>query len=333
MGRNVRIFSLCLILFLFCLMASGSALLAQRFVTPEEGACHHLEEGEIDEAIEILQKILEANPANLNARLYFGVALYLNKNVEGASLQFEKVEKEVDKMLGASRPFGDEAMFTQLGMDRKSDILFTKQREGLLYFCRGLTLKEGKDFRNAEKKFKKALKLEYDEKATRLQLFDLYIKNRDEKKATQEVAELKKMGEEPESLAFLEGYLAYRKGNDQEALTAFMKIASSSLAAKGNMALIHYNSGDYQKAIGIWEGILSEHADDKESLVNIGRAHFHLGDIEKAQECFTRVGLNVNPTSIRHSCAGRNPVLSSCHPCGSMCARNLCSRRRVAGSR
>lgn len=109
------------------------------------------------------------------------------------------------------------------------------------------------------------------------------------------MAELKKIAGEAESFSLLEGYLAYRKGIVQEALAAFEKVASSNLTAKKNVALIHYNSGDYEKAIEIWGEILSEHAEDKESLINTVRAHFHLGNVEKAQECFTNAGMKVTP--------------------------------------
>lgn len=294
MGRCIKfLFLAFMLLLLFHL--SENPLLAQRFVTQEQGACHQIDQGEIDEAVEILQKILDANPDNLNARLYLGIAYYLKKDIEKSSKELDKVEGEVDKMLGASRPFGDEAMFTELGMDRKSDILFSKQREGLLYFCRGLILKEEKDYKNAEKRFKKALKLKYDEKAVRLQLIDLYLEKKDVKKASKEVAELKKLAGESEFFALLDGYIASREGNVQKALAAFEKMASSSLEAKKNVALIHYNKGDFQKAIEIWEEILSENPEDNEALINLGRAHFHLGNPEKAQEYFTKAGIQVSP--------------------------------------
>lgn len=295
MGWNVRCLYVFLLTIFLVTFVGGKPLLAQRFVTQEQGACHKIDQGEIDEAIEILEKILKANPDNLNAHLYLGIAYYLKKDIQKSSDELKMVEGKLDKLVGSSRPFGDEAMFTQMGMDRKSDILFSRKREGLLYFCRGLTLKEEKDFKNAENRFKKALKNKYDEKATRLQLFDVYIKMKDMKKASKEVKEIKKIAEDMTSLSFLEGYLAYREGSVQEALSAFEKVASSNLTAKKNVALIHYNSGDYQKAIGIWEEILAEQTDDKESLINIGRAYFHLGNGEKAQECFTDAGIKLTP--------------------------------------
>jgi len=269
--------------------------MGQRFVTQEQGACLQIEKGEIDEALDILQRILKSRPDNLNARLYLGIAYYMKKDLERSYKEFEKIEKEVDKMLGASRPFGDEAMFTELGMDRKRDILFAMERKGLLYFCRGLTLKEKKDLKNAEKRFKKALKLKYDEIAVRLQFIDLYLEKKDMKAASKQLAELKKTAGETENLAFLEGYVKFRKGNVEEALMAFEKIAPSNLGAKKNVALIHYNKGDFQKSVETWEEILTEHPDDKEAQINVGRAYYHLGNSEKAQDYFTKAGIKLPP--------------------------------------
>ena len=41
----------------------------------------------------------------------------------------------------------------------------------------------------------------------------------------------------------------------------------------------------------MWQEILSENLEDKEALINIGRATFHLGDPEKAQEYFSQAGI------------------------------------------
>lgn len=268
---------------------------SQRFLTQEETACQYLDKGEIEKAIEILQKELKINPDNLNAHLYLGIAFYLKKDSEGAFQRFEKIEREIDKMLGSSRPFGDEAMFTQMGMERKAEVLFSEERKGLLYFCRGVTLKEKKDLKSAEKKFKKALKLKYDKMAIHSQLFDLYIKMKIFKSASKQLAELKKASGENELFVFLDGYLKYRNNSIEAALEAFEKIQTYNLEGKKNIARLHYNRGDYQKAVEIWEEILSQNPDDKEAQINIGRAYFHLGDSEKAQEYFSNAGIKISP--------------------------------------
>lgn len=295
MIKKAGIISLFFIFLLCVLLANNHLLFAQKFLTQEESACHFLDKGEIDKALEILQDELKINPDNLSAHLYLGIALYLKKDLERASGEFEKIEKEIDRMLGSSRPFGDEAMFTEMGMDRKAEVLFSDERKGLLYFCRGLTLKEKKDLKNAEKKFKKALKLKYNEISTRLQLIDLYIGKKDLKSAAKELEELKKISGESGRLALLDGYLSYKNKRFEEALAAFEKSASSSLEARRNIASIHYNSGNYQKAVEVWEEILSNKLDDKEALINIGRASFHLGELEKAQEYFSKASLKISP--------------------------------------
>lgn len=284
-----------LLFLLWVLFPNDHFVIAQKFQTQEEMACRFLEKGEIDKAVEILQYELKINPDNLNAQLYLGIAFFLKNDLENAFQRFKKIEKEIYKVLGSSRPFGDEAMFTQMGMDRKADVLFSKERKGLLYFCRGLTLKEKKDLKNAEKKFKIALKQKYDKMAVHLQLFELYIKMKDIKSATKQLSGLKKISGENDLLIFLDGYLKYRNDKLEDALAAFKKIAPTILEAKKNIARIHYNSGNYQKAMEIWQEILSQIVDDKEALINVGRAYFHLGDSEKAQEYFSKVGIKTSP--------------------------------------
>lgn len=293
-GRTWRVF-LSLILFICASSLTSDFLFAQRLITQEERACHLLNRGEIEKAIVVLDNELKANPDNLNAQLYLGIALYMKKDKESAFKKFEKIEKEVDRMIGSSRPFGDLEMFTQMGMERKAEVLFSKERRGLLYYCLGILLKERKDFKNAEKKFKEALKQKYDERATRLQLLDVSIKLKDLKSASRELSELKKAAEEDVVLAFLDGYLKYREGNMDEAMAIFERLAPSSLEAKKNLALLYYNRGEYTKAIEISEEILAEHPDDKGSQINIGRSYFHLADSEKAQEYFARAGMKIAP--------------------------------------
>ncbi|MFW6160272.1 MAG: tetratricopeptide repeat protein, partial [Acidobacteriota bacterium] len=173
--------------------------------------------------------------------------------------------------------------------------LFSEEKKGLLYFCRGLTFKETKDWNGAEKKFKNALKLNYDPKTTRLQLIEVYINKQDIESASTQLAELKKTNEKNETMIFIAGYINYRKGNFQEALTAFEILATSSLSAKTNLALLYYNNGDYAKSVEKWEEILSEEPDNKMAQINMGRALFHLGDTSKAQEYFSKAGITPSP--------------------------------------
>jgi len=180
-------------------------------------------------------------------------------------------------------------------MDRKSDFFFSKEKIGLLFFFRGLSLKAKKDFKRAEEKFKKALKFKYDEMTIREQLFNLYIKKKNLKAASKQLAELRKISGESELLIFLDGYLKYRNDSLEGAMADFEKVASTFKEAKENIARLHYNNGNYQKAIEVWEEILSQNADDKGALINLGRAYFHLGASDKAQEYFSTAGLKISP--------------------------------------
>lgn len=302
-AKNIFNISLLLIFLLWILLPISFQLMAQDVITLEESACQLLDKGEIEKAVELLQKELKANPDNLNVQLYLGIALYMKKDLEGAFEKFEKIEKETDRRVDFDRPPGFERpeevdpKLIEAWIDKKGKgrVLFSKERKGLLYFYRGLTLKEKKNWKDAEKRFKEALKDNYDEQATRLQLFDLYIKKQDIKSALEELNDLKKASGESEVFIFLDGYLKYREGNLEQALAAFEKLAPTDPAAKKNVALLYYNRGDYAKAIELWEEIISEDPEDREAQISIGRAAFHLGDSEKAQDYFTRAGIKIPP--------------------------------------
>lgn len=283
---------------LFLLMISFSlstSFFSQRVLTREKYACRFLDRGEIEEALEILQQEVKASPKNFNAHLYLGIAFYLKKDTESAFKEFEKIEKEIEKVVGASRLFGDREISIQMGMERRADIHFSKELKGLLYFCRGLTLKGKKDLKNAEKKFKRARKLHYDEKSLTLELINLYLKMKNLKSASRELAELKKITGENNIFVFIEGYLHYKNNNFEAALAAYEKIESEVPEAKKNRGCIHYNRGDYQKAIEIWKEFLSQEPYDKEVQINLGRAYFRLGDAQIAQEYFDRAGVKISP--------------------------------------
>jgi len=284
-----------LILLFWSIFPKSSALFAQGVMTLEEAACVRIDEGRIDEAVEILQRILEASPDNYNAKLYLGIALYLKDDAEAAFQIFHEIDKELNRMVGAGRSFGDDAMFAAMAQERREGIIFSEKRKGLLYFCHGLTLKEKKELKNAEKKLKNALKHEYDETPTRLHLFDLYIKMKNLKSAASQLAELEKISGKNDLLIFLDGYLKYRNDKTEDALEAFEKASSIIAEAKKNIARLYYNRGDYQKSLEIWQEILSGDPDDKEALIDVGRIFFHTGDSEKAREYFSKAGIEASP--------------------------------------
>ncbi len=287
---------LLLILFFFwSVIPKSNVLFAQGVLTAEEAACVRIDQGKIDEAVKILQNILEVSPENYNAKLYLGIASYLKDDIEAAFQIFHEIDKELNRMVGAGRAFGDDAMFAAMAQDRREGIFFSAKRKGLLYFCLGLTLKEKKEFKDAEKKFKKALKDEYDETTTRLHLFDLYIKMKNLKSAANQLAELEKISGRNDLLAFLDGYLKYRNDQTEKALEAFEEVASTITEAKKNMARLYYNRGDYQKSLEIWQEILSDDSGDRYALIDLGRIFFLTGDSEKAQEYFSKAGIKASP--------------------------------------
>jgi tetratricopeptide (TPR) repeat protein len=284
-----------IILIFWSVLPKSNALFAQGAMTQEDAACVLIDEGKIDKAVEIIQRILEASPDNYNAKLYLGIALYLKDDTEAAFQIFHEIDKELNRMVGAGRSFGDEAMFAAMAQDRRAGIIFSDKRKGLLYFCHGLTLKDKKELKNAEKKFKNALKHEYDKIPTRMHLFDLYIKMKNLKSAASQLADLEKISGKNDLLIFLDGYLKYRNDKTEDAFEAFEKASSTIAEAKKNIARLYYNRGDYQKSLEIWQEILSGNPDDKDALIDVGRIFFHTGDSGKALEHFSKAGIEASP--------------------------------------
>jgi|GEM_PF-682777 len=310
MRKRVILISLFLLFLFWFLFPENHLLFPQKVFTQVDNACRHLNKGEIDQAIDLLEKELKVFPYNLNAHLYLGIAYYLKKDFEKAFKKFESIEKAIEKRVDFDSPakfqrpktsgtlFEPEdidAKLIEYWKDGKADVLFSEEIKALLYFFRGLSLKEKKDLKNAEKRFKKARKLNYEKTALSLQLIDLYLKKKDTKSASKELAEFKKISGESQIVIFLESYLQYKKNDLETSLAGFEKIAEKMPRAKKNMGRIHYNRGEYQKAIDIWEGILSQQPDDKEVQINLGRAYFQVGDSGKAQEYFDKVGLKISP--------------------------------------
>ena len=81
-----------------------------------------------------------------------------------------------------------------------------------------------------------------------------------------------------------------------EAKSCFEKAPASKpdyILAKKNLAIIEYNKGNYKEATEILLDITKSHLSDEKAHVNLGRAYFHNGEIEKAKETFKTVGLSI----------------------------------------
>jgi len=285
-------------LFFFCILVSDSHhLFSQIFSPQEEIACNFLAKGQINQAIEFLEKEIPLSARSLNLRLYLGIAYYLQGDFEKAYKELEKTDDELnDKRVSSRAPHGTSLflMKTEREMNLSQAIL-SEQNEGLLYFCRGLMLKDKENFINAEKKFQKARKYQYDKASLSLQLFDLYLATDDLRSASQELALLKQALGDNATVTFLEGCFLYKNGKIDDSLAAFEKVKDSMPEAKRNIALIYYNRSDYQKASDIWMEILTLAPDDKEILIQAGLTYLYLGDREKAQEYFNKAEITIPP--------------------------------------
>ncbi len=284
-------------LFLFVFFSASSLILSQAYLE-EVQACHFLEQGKIDEALLLLNRKIKRYPYNYDCHLYVGLAYYLKGDFNKSFDVLQKVEFETEKMEKAKgtltagkklESFGQEDAF----LAQRGGVVFSKGRKGILKFALGMLYKKNKDYENARKKFSDSLKYNYPEVEARKQLCVVYGYLKDYKKAQSELEQILKKAQKDDGLIFIEGFLSYGLKDEAHALECFSKVSNSILAAKRNLALIYYNQGDYQEALSIWQEILDQFPSDVDSLKNSGRAYFHLGQQEKAQEQFDKIGLKI----------------------------------------
>lgn len=262
----------------------------------EVQACECLGKGDINKALRLLNTKLRRYPGNLDCHLYLGLAYYLQGDLEKAKKTLDKVEFETEKMEGSSSAVTAGQSYANVDqISQRRGIVFTKGRRGILKFSLGMLYKQNKDYKNARKRFSDALKYKYSENEARKQLLVTYAFLKDHKKAEGELKKLRKSGEESEALSFMEGYIAYHRKKQAQAVDILSKLAETVPMATRTLATIHYNQGDHQKALEIWDSLLTNSPESADLLRNSGRALFHLGQKEEAQNRFDKAGLKLKP--------------------------------------
>jgi len=93
------------------------------------------------------------------------------------------------------------------------------------------------------------------------------------------------------------GVVTAHLGEDESARDSFEKavqIDPKFLDAQKNLAEIYIATEEYEKGIEIYQKILKEHGDDIESLLNIARLYFEIGDVESTRFILEKV-LGIDP--------------------------------------
>jgi tetratricopeptide (TPR) repeat protein len=285
-----------ILLFTFCLtLPSG---FAQEMYLEENRACSYLEKGQVDEAIRLLKRKLRRYPNNFDCHLYLGLAYYLQGDFEKSMKTLNKVEFETERLEKAKgtmsagkkmEDFSQEDAF----LSQSGGMVFTKGRRGVMKFALGMLYRKNKDFKNASKRFSEALKYKYPETEARKQLLVVHCRLKEYKKAKKELGKIIKAGEISDELRFLEGFVGNYLKDEAKAIENFSKISEIFPEAKRNLATVYYNQGKYDKSLEIWEKILEANSQDKGALLSAARAYFHLGQKEKGQEYFDKMGLTM----------------------------------------
>jgi tetratricopeptide (TPR) repeat protein len=271
---------------------------AQEMYLEENRACSHLEKGQVDEAIILLKRKLRRYPNNFDCHLYLGVAYYLQGDFEKSMKTLNKVEFETERLekakgtMSAGKKMED---FSQedVYLAQSGGMVFTKGRRGVMKFTLGMLYRKNKDFKNASKRFSEALKYKYPEIEARKQLLAVLCRLQEYKKAKKHLEKIIKAGETSDELRFLEGFVGNYLKDEAKAIENFSKIPEIFPEAKRNLATVYYNQGKYEKSLEIWEKIIESNPQDKGALLSAARAYYHLGQKEKGQEYFDKMGLTM----------------------------------------
>ncbi len=161
----------------------------------------YLQKEKFGKAKRYLIQSLGFHRENFNPRFYLAAAYILNNEIELAAEQLKIIEENIyfdqswlAKISGltARKPNGKTIKANELERIKKekgiyleektaSKIIihldaFDERNEGAFYFAQGVVSKINEEFDEAQRKFSKALKANYDEREVRFQLANLYLK-------------------------------------------------------------------------------------------------------------------------------------------------------------
>ncbi|TDI79276.1 MAG: tetratricopeptide repeat protein [Caldithrix sp.] len=88
------------------------------------------------------------------------------------------------------------------------------------------------------------------------------------------------------------GVVAANLGDHESARDSFekaVKIDPSFLDAQKNLAEIYITTKEYEKGIEAYQEILKHHHDDIESLLNVGRLYYEIGDVDSTRFILEKV--------------------------------------------
>ncbi|MGD8536824.1 MAG: tetratricopeptide repeat protein, partial [Candidatus Aminicenantes bacterium] len=235
---------------------------------------------ETDDAIVCLEKLMDIYPTDYDIRLYKGMALFKKQDYEAAYKEFHEIERALE-----------------WGRKFARYIAFSFKNKGLLYFGRGITsLIHKKDFKASKNYFVSALKHGYEEANVRYLLIYSYLRLKNYKKADNELNELLDGKEMSDVDYFIKGYLSYEQGRENEAVFLTKKtleINPDLIEAKKNLAAIHYNRGEWEKAIEIWKLLIEKFPEDSDSRLYMAMAYFHLGRLDEAKQQFEKLNISI----------------------------------------
>jgi len=190
----------------------------------------YLQLGRYEEAEKFLKEEIVLNPEDYDSILLLG-CLYF---------KWGKIEKALEIFTN---------YLTQEKALEKSKVISKKLPNlGLARYALGLCLKRKGELNRAIKYFSDSINMGYEKAKNIVQIVDIFISKGDYSSA---LKELEMANVQSPELYFLKGYINYEVGNIKESLENFLhavRLEPGFKEARKNIAIIHYNLGNYKEA-------------------------------------------------------------------------------------
>jgi tetratricopeptide (TPR) repeat protein len=248
----------------------------------------HKMAGNLDHAVQALERYLQANPKDVNNRLRLGALLEEKKDVQGARRVYQELLK--------SNPGNEQALLRLIALLEKDkdktalasayeSLVALRPEDKVAWHNLALLYYEQEKWKEAAKAFEKVAGMDPRDVPSRKYLLDLYQKAGNRKAETRVLEEL--VGLEPDNLGYYDTYFAVlNNSGDYKKMVAFFEKAAKE---RPNVAAFHQyvllgslKLGDKRKALVALENLVRLKPKEKKYLRQAAQLHESLKQYDEA---------------------------------------------------
>lgn len=206
----------------------------------------YLEFGKIDQAARTVKKVLKDRPDAVNALLQKGRVLMYRKKYQAALEIF-------DTLINKDRYNAEAYYYKALSIEKNA---FANTAEDELYRAAAGMLEDPEAFSRQEvkKNLEAAVAINPDLLDVRVRLAEIYLIEKEEDKAEEQIREVYRLAPETEKTAMLATALKLVKGQKEEALMMLERLARNNpnhFRVHARLGLLYYSTGRYDKAVEV----------------------------------------------------------------------------------